>query len=29
MLFNGGNEAIEFYDDYSSMILKAKKVAAE
>ena len=29
MLFNGRNEAIEFYDDYSSMILKAKKVATE
>ena len=25
MLFNGRNEAIKFYDDYSSMISKAKK----
>ena len=29
MLFNGRNGAIKFYDDYSSMILKAKKMAAE
>ena len=29
MLFNGRNGAIKFYDDYSSMILKAKKMTAE
>ena len=29
MLYNGRNEAIKFYEDYSSMILKAKKKAAE
>ena len=29
MHFNGSNEAIKFYDDYSSMILEAKKMAAE
>ena len=29
ILFNGRNEAIKFYDDYSSMILEAKKMAAE
>ena len=29
MLFNGRNGAIKFYDDYSSMILKAKQMAAE
>ena len=29
MLFNGGNKGIKFYDDYSSVILKAKKMAAE
>ena len=28
MLFNGRNEAIAFYDDYCSMILNAKKMAA-
>ena len=28
-LFNGRNEAIKFYDDYYSMILEAKKKAAE
>ena len=28
-VFNGRNEAIEFYNDYSSMILEAKKKAAE
>ena len=25
MLYNGRNEAIKFYEDYSSMILEAKK----
>ena len=25
MLLNGRNEGIKFYDDYSSMILEAKK----
>ena len=29
MLFNGRNKAIKFYNDYSSMILKAEKMAAE
>ena len=29
MLFNGRNEAIAFYDDYSSMILNAKEMVAE
>ena len=29
MLLNGRNEAIKFYNDYSSMILKAEKMAAE
>ena len=29
MLFNGINEAIKFYEDYSSMILDAKKMVAE
>ena len=29
MVFNGRNEAIAFYDDYSSMILNAKEMAAE
>ena len=29
MHFNGSNEAIKFYDDYSSMILEAKKIPAE
>ena len=29
MLYNGKNEAIKFYEDYSSMILEAKKKAAE
>ena len=29
MVFNGINEAIKFCDDYCSMILKAKKMAAE
>ena len=29
MHFNGRNEAIKFYDDYSSMILEAKKIPAE
>ena len=29
MLYNGKNEAVKFYEDYSSMILEAKKKAAE
>ena len=29
MFLNGRNEAIKFYNDYSSMILKAEKMAAE
>ena len=29
VLFNGKSEATKFYDDYSSMILEAKKKAAE
>ena len=29
MLFNGSNEAISFIDGYGSIILKAKKMAAE
>ena len=29
ILFNGRGEAIKFYEDYSSMILEAKKKAAE
>ena len=29
ILINGRNEAITFYDDYSSMIFEAKKRAAE
>ena len=29
MLYNWRNEAIKFYEDYSSMILGAKKKAAE
>ena len=29
ILFNGRREAIKFYTDYSSMILEAKKMAAE
>ena len=29
MLFNGRSKGIKLYDDYSSMILKARKMAAE
>ena len=29
MLYNGRNEAIKFYEDYSSMILESIKKAAE
>ena len=29
MLFNGRNDAIEFVDDYDSMILEAKRKAVE
>ena len=29
MLLNGGNDAIKFVDDYGSMILEAKRKAAE